>query len=143
MIITRLFKHKMHVTRPPRMSSQLPQHNTYRPVVRNAVRHRDDGLEPKHTILITPHDASAVGVVAAVALVLHVVRALAVRLPDVDFDILQRRSVGRFDGAEAEQRLAVGVGGDGGSGGFGLRVVRVVGAEDGAFGGGGGLGVVY
>lgn len=125
------------------MPPQLPQHNTYRPVVRDAIRHRDDGLEPEHAILIAPHDAPAVGVVAAVALVLHVVRALAIRLPDVHFDILQRRPVGRFHGAEAEQRLAVWVGGYGGSGGFGLRVVRVVGAEDGAFGGGWGFGVVY
>jgi hypothetical protein len=97
-----LLKHKMHMTRPPRMPSQLAQHKPYRPVIRNAIRHRHNRLEPEHALFVTPHDTPAIRLITAVALVLHIVRAFAVRFPNVDFDVLYGFAVRRLHSAEAK-----------------------------------------
>jgi hypothetical protein len=143
MIKPLLLKHKMHMTRPPRVPSQLVQHFSHRAVTRNTIRHRHNRLEPEHTILVAPHDTPAIRLITAVALVLHIVRTFAVRFPDVDLDVLYGFTVLRLHGAEAEQGCAIRVSGDGRTFRVFLRVVRVVRAEHGAFGGGGRFRVVY
>jgi hypothetical protein len=75
-------------------------------------------------------------------LILHIVLPVAVSFPDVDFDAFDRLAFGVFDRADYKARLAVGVVGDLGAVGLGDGVVGVEGPEDGAFGAGGGFGVV-
>jgi len=123
------------------MPLQLRQQLAYRPVVRNRVGHGHDCVEPEHAPLVAMYHSAAVGLVASVV-VLHIVLAVAVRLPDVDLDALHGLARRALDGAQHKQRLAIGVGGDGEAVLVGRRVVRVEGAEDGAFGAMGRLGVV-
>ena len=136
-----LLKHKMHMawspTMPPKPFQQLP----HRPIVRDRIRHRHNRLEPKQALLIAQHNCPAVRLVAPV-LVLHVILSVAVCFPDVNLDAGQGRARGGFHGAQDEQRRAGGVGRDVGSGRQRGRVVSVKRAEDGAFSGGGRLGVV-
>lgn len=68
--------------------------------------------------------------------------ARGIRLPDIDLHVGDGVSVGIFDCADDEEGLAGGVVGDAGAWGEGLGVVRVEGAQDGAFGAVGGFGVV-
>lgn len=86
------------------------------------------------------HHSSLIRLLAA--LILHVVFPVAVCFPDVDLDAFHWLSVGVFDGADDEAGLAGRVVGDLSAVGFGDGVVRVEGPEDGAFGAGGGFGVV-
>lgn len=137
----RFLKHEVHVTRPPAVPPQLRQQLAHRPVVRDGVGHGDDSVEPEDTLLVAVYHGAPVGLVAAVV-VLHIVLAVAVRLPDVDLDALDRLARGALDGAKHEQRVAVGIGGDGEAVLVRGRVVRVEGAEDGALGAVGRLGVV-
>ena len=79
---------------------------------------------------------------ALAAGVLHVVESLTVGFPDVDFDSFDGGAGGGFEGAEDEAGFAVRVVGDLRAVGLGLGFVGVEGAEDCAFGAGGGFGVV-
>jgi hypothetical protein len=86
------------------------------------------------------HHSSLVRLLAA--FVLHVVLSVAVSLPDVDFDAFDWLAFGVFDGADYQAGLTVGVVGDLSAVRLRNRVVRVEGAENGAFGAGNWFGVV-
>ena len=74
---------------------------------------------------------------------LHIVKSLRVRLPNVDLHVGNRVAVYVFDGAEHEAGGALRIVGDGVAGRHVGGFVRMEGPEDGAFGGVGGFGVVY
>lgn len=108
--------------------------------MRNRVWYWHDCLEPEVTLLITMHHRALVW--PFTARVLYIIKSFAVRLPDVDLDIVQWLSRGIFDSAEDEARLAVGVVRYLGPVRFGLCFVGMEGAEDCAFGALGRFGVV-
>lgn len=85
-----------------------------------------------HRPLIRPFSSS----------ILHIVEPFAVCLPNVDLDAFDGGALGVFDGAEDEAGFAVGVVGDLGAVWGAFSFVGVEGAEDRAFGAGGGFGVV-
>lgn len=140
MIPTLLLEHKMHVRRPPRMSFQELEQLSYWPIMRNRIADRHDRVEPESAFLIARHDTAPIG--AIVLRILYIVVPAAVRLPDVDFDALDRRPGRVFDGAEHKAGLAFGVRRDVAAGGDDLGFVAVEWPEDGTFGAGGGLRVV-
>lgn len=111
MIKAFFLKHKVHVTRSPAVSPQLGQQLAHRPVMWDGIWYRHDGMEPEHAFLITVYHSPAICLTPSVV-VLHIVLAVAVRLPDIDLDPLNRLARGRLDGTEHEKRLSVGVGGD-------------------------------
>ena len=132
MIIALLLEHKMHMARSIRMPPQQLQQRAHRPIMRDRIRHWNNGLEPEVPVLITTHDRSTVRPVSI--RVLHVVEALRVRLPDVDRGVGDRAAGRVFDGAEDEAGFAFRVVRDGAAVRGRLSFVRVEGAEDGAFG---------
>jgi hypothetical protein len=142
MIVAWLFKHEMHMTRPPGMSPKQPQHLPHGPVIRNAIRHWHNRFKPKYALIVTSYHGSPVWLLPAIVLVLDVVNTLTVRFPYIDLGVLYRCAGRGLHGAQAEQRLAFGVGTDAGSGGCVVRVVGMIGAEHRAFGRGSGFGVV-
>ena len=80
------------------MTLELLEKLTDRTVVRNGIWHWHDGLEPKDAVVVALHDGSAVWTVSFC--VLDIVKALAVRLPNVDLDVVDRVSGRVFDGTE-------------------------------------------
>ena len=136
-----LVKHEMHMARPPAMPPQLGQQLPHRPVVWNWIWHGYNGMEPEQAVLVAVYDGSTVCLVPPVV-VLHVVLAVAVCFPDVYLDALNGLAGGGLDGAEHEERIAVGIRGDGEAVVVGGGVVGVEGAEDGAFCRVGGFGMV-
>jgi hypothetical protein len=134
-------KHKVHVTRSPAVSPQLSQQLAYRPVMWNGIWYRHDGMEPKHAFLIAVYHGPAICLTPSVV-VLHIVLAVAVRLPDIDLNPLNRLARRRLDGAEHEKRLSVGVGRDGEAVLISGGIVGMEGAKDGALSRVRGLGVV-
>jgi hypothetical protein len=111
-----------------------------RSVIWDGVGHGHYCLEPEDPLRIAMHHSSLVRLLAA--FVLHVVLSVAVSLPDVDFDAFDRLAFGVFDGADYQAGLTVGVVGDLSAVRLRNRVVRVEGAENGAFGAGNWFGVV-
>lgn len=97
----------MHVTRAITVSFQLDQQLPDWTVNWNRVWDRDDGLEPEHAILPAAQDGSLVWPVST--RILHIVQTLAVRLPYVNFDSLDRLAVGVFDNTHHKAFLAVGI----------------------------------
>jgi hypothetical protein len=127
-----LFKHEMHVARAVGVTPKRFQKLTHGTVVRNGIRHWHNGLEPKHAVRVALHDHSAVRTISFC--VLHVIEAFAVRLPNVNLDVVDGLAVGIFDGAENETRLAVGVMADAAAITLQLGFVGVKRAEHCAFG---------
>ena len=140
MVVSFLLEHKMHVTGPVAMPSQLHQQLPHRPIVRNRIRHRHNRFEPEHPGIIAVHHGSLIRSFST--RVLHIIESFAVRFPDIDLDSADRLASSVFEGAEDETGLAVRVVGDHRAVGEGLGLVGMEGAEDGAFGAGGGFGVV-
>lgn len=128
------------MTRAVGVSLQQLQQLPDRPIVRNRIRDRHNRLEPERALDIALHDRAAVR--PGPLRILHVVEALAVRLPDVDLDALDRLARGVLDGAEDQAGLAGGVVADGSAVALVLGFVCVEGAEYRAFGAGGWLWVV-
>jgi hypothetical protein len=128
------------MTRPVTVPLQLLQQLTNRPIIRDRVRNRYNRLEPENPLSVAVHHSPLVRLLAA--FILHIVLAVAVGFPDVDFYPFDGLAFSVFDRADYEAGLAVGVVGDLGAVGLGDGVVGVEGAEDGAFGAGGGFGVV-
>lgn len=122
------------------MPLEPAQQLAHRPVVGDRIRHRDDGLEVEHAVAVGLEHGAAVG--SGALRVLHVVEALGVRLPHVDGDVRDGAAPGVLDGAQDEQRLAVGVARDLPAGRQVVRLERVEGPEDRALGRAGRLGVV-
>lgn len=106
----------------------------------NRIAHGLNPLEHKPAILIRNHDRALRRLIAV--RVLHVIVAAAVRLPNVDFDALDRVALLVLDGAHGQHRHAFRVRGQAGAVGDRRGVVRVEGPQDGALGGVGRLGVV-
>jgi hypothetical protein len=140
MIVALLLKHEMHMCWPPRMSMQFLQQSPNRPIMRNGIRHRHNGLEPEHALCVALHDASSVRPI--MVCMLHVVVACRVSFPDVDLAAFDGLSGCVLESAEYETRLAGGIGGDGRAIGQVLSFVGVEWSEDGAFGAVGWFGVV-
>jgi len=97
-----LFENEMHMTRSPRVPSKLLQHHANWSIIRNAIGHRHDGLEPENTFLIAVQYTSTVGTLCIVARILNVIHTLAVCLPDVNFHVRDRLAVRCFDSADAQ-----------------------------------------
>ena len=108
------------------------QQSPHRPVVRDRIRYRYNGLKPKHAFFVAGHDAAAVRPI--VVSMLHVVVARGVGFPDVDFAARDGFAGHVFEGAEHKAWLAGGIGGNGSAVGEILGFVRVEGPEDGPFG---------
>lgn len=106
-IPTLLFKHKMHVGRPPWMSLQKLQQLPYWPVVRNWVRHGHNRLEPKNSLLVTVHHAPPIR--ALPITMLHIVMTGAIRFPDINLHPFNRVSFYVLDCAENETWFALGI----------------------------------
>lgn len=97
----------MHVARAVWVTLELLEKLTDGTVVRDGVRYWHDGLEPEDTVVVTLHDSSAIGTVSFC--VLDIVEAFAVRLPDIDLDIVDWLASGIFDGTQDQARLTLGV----------------------------------
>lgn len=108
--------------------------------MRNRIRHRHNSLEPKDTLFITLHYRSPIRLRSL--RILHVVEALGVSLPDIDFHAADSFAACVFDGAEHETGFSVWVMRDCASVGLVLGVGGVERAKDCAFGALGGFGVV-
>lgn len=89
------------------MPLEVLQQLSHRPVVGNRVRNRHDRIEPEVSIIVAGDDGPPVW--AITTSVLHVVEALGVRLPDIDFGALQGVSGLVANSAENETGLAIGV----------------------------------
>ncbi len=104
-VIPALFlKHEVHMRWPPRMSPQELQQLPYWPVVRNRVRHRDNSLEPKHSMLVALHHAPPIW--AVTDRMLHIIVACGIRFPDIDLHAWDRVSGNILDRAEDQAWLA-------------------------------------
>jgi hypothetical protein len=77
----------------------------------NGIWYRYDGMEPEHAHFVAMYHSPAICLTPSV-IILHIVLAVAVRLPDIDLDAFNRLTRRRLDGTEHEKRLAVGVGRD-------------------------------
>ena len=86
------------------MSLQQLQQLPNRPIVRNRIRNRDNSLEPKYTIRITPHHTSAIRTLPV--RVLDIIMSRAIRLPDIDLNALNRIPLLILDCADNETGLA-------------------------------------
>ena len=137
MIESFLFEHEMHVTWPPWMSPQQSQHLAHRSIIRNTIGHRYNRLEPKYTLVIASYHRTSIWLIPSIVLILNVVHTVAIRFPYINLSILYGRAGGGLDGAQAEKRLAFGIGADTGSSGNVLGVVSMIRTEDGSFGGSG------
>lgn len=76
--------------------------------MRDGIGNRHDCLEPEFSIRITFHHASSIGPVADV--VLDIIVACGICLPDIDFDIRNGSSGDVFDGAENDAWIALRIG---------------------------------
>ena len=122
------------------MSLQHLQQLPHRPIMRDGITDGFQALEPEAPLLVALHDAPLARLVAVV--VLHVVVARAVRLPDVDLDAGDGPAERVLDGADGQHGLAGWVRGHAAAVGEEGGIVRVEGAEDGALGSEGRFGVV-
>lgn len=102
-----LLKHEVQMRRPPTMAPELLQQLADGAVVGNGVADGLDALEPEDALFVAKHDAALAGPLILAALVLHVVVAAAVRLPDVDLDVADGLAVDVFHGADAKQGYAL------------------------------------
>jgi len=109
------------------MSLQQLQQLTDGTIMRNGIRHRDDGLEPELAILVRLHDTSAIG--PRPVRMLHIVMARGISLPDVDFHAFDRVPGGVFDRADYDAGLALRVRGHARAGADLFGFVRVEGPE--------------
>jgi hypothetical protein len=123
------------------MPSQLHKQLAHRTIVRNRIRHGHDPLEPKQTLCVARHNRTPIRIIPPIR-ILHVVFTMAVCFPDINLCARYRRARRSFERAHDKERGAGGVGGDGGACGESGRIVGVERAEDGAFGGSRGFGVV-
>jgi hypothetical protein len=114
---------------PLQHDQQLP----HGPIMRNRIRHRHNGLEPKYPLLITRHHRPLIRSYST--RVLHIIESFTIRLPDIDLYALDRTALRVLDSAEDKAGFAVGVMGNDGAVGGCFGFVRVEGSEDGAFGG--------
>lgn len=130
------FKHEMHVAWPPAVSAQFLQQLANRPVVGDGIGYGHDALEPKYAVLVAFYDSTSVCFISPV-FILHIVFALAVCFPHIDFDVGYGVAGCGLDGAKDEERCTSGVGRDGAAIGVCGRVMGVEGPEDCAFGAGG------
>jgi hypothetical protein len=108
--------------------------------MRNWIRHRHNCFKPENPLLITLHHTSPIWPLPL--RILHIVTARTIRFPDINSYVWDRLARNVFDSADAETGLPAGVGGHAFAVGDWGRLVRVEGPEDGAFGAGGGFGVV-
>lgn len=123
-IVALFLKHEMHVAGAKRVSFQKLEQLPHRSIMRDRIRHGHNGLEPKHTLAVALHDRTTVW--TGPFCVLHVVEALAVRLPDVDLDALDCLARRVFYCAEDQTGFPVRVVGDCAAV---LLVFRLVGVE--------------
>ena len=108
--------------------------------MRNGIRNWHNGIEPEVALLVTRHDSSAVR--SGALLVLHVVEAFAVRLPNVNLDALDRLPGCVLYCADDETSLSVWIVGDGAAVWFILGFVSVERTQDCAFCTGGWFGMI-
>lgn len=105
MIIPGLLEHEVHMTRPVRMPLQQLEQLANRPIMRDRIRHWNDGLEPKDTLLVALHHTASVWSIAI--LVLYIVLSIAIGLPDIDLDSFDRFALCILDIAEHKTWLAL------------------------------------
>jgi hypothetical protein len=107
MVKSGLFEHEVHVTRTVWVTLKLLKELTDWAIVRDGIWYWHDGLEPEDAVVVTLHNSSAIRTVSFC--ILNIVEALAIRLPDIDLDVVDRLSGSVFDGTEDQARLAIGV----------------------------------
>lgn len=98
------------------MPFQLDQQLPYGSIMRDGIGHGHESLEPNDSILVTMHHGSLIRSLAA--RVLHIIKPLAIRLPDINLDTFNWFSECIFEGAENETGLAIRIMGN-------LRAIRV------------------
>lgn len=119
------------MARPKRVAPELPQHIPDGPVDGDRIRHGSHRLETK-PCLVAHHDASTVR--ALTALILCIVVARGVRLPNIDTRADDRIPGGVPQGAADEHGLTFAIATDGAAVLEGDRIVCVEGAEHGPLG---------
>jgi hypothetical protein len=97
-IKTRLLEHEVHVTRAVWVTLKLLEKLTDWTIVRDGIWYWYDSLEPEDPIFVTLHDSSTVRTISFC--VLDVVKALAVRLPDINLYIVDWLSGSIFDSTQ-------------------------------------------
>jgi hypothetical protein len=140
MIPALLFKHEMHMSRPPRMPLQQSQQLAHRPIMRNRIWHRHDGLEPESSLLVSSHHTSPIHALSLV--LLHIIMTCAVRLPDIDLNVRDGVPSDILDAAEDQAWLAGWVAGHQFPVSYRRCFVGVEGAENRSFCRGGRFGMV-
>ena len=140
MIEACLLKHEVHMTGPVGMSLERLQQLANWPIMRNRVRNWHNRLEPENTLFVALHNRTTLG--RCTVLVLHVVKALAVGLPDINLGALNWLAIRVFDIAENQTWRSLRVVRDGAAVVLKLGIMGVEGAQDRALCAGWRLGVV-
>ena len=107
MVIALLVKHKVHMTRTIWMPLQELQESPYRSIMRDRIRHRHNRLKPEYAVLVALHNGTSIWSIAIG--MLHIIEALRVRFPNVDFHIRNGLAGGIFDCTEDKAWFALGV----------------------------------
>jgi len=126
MIEAFFLEHKVHMTGSVRMSLERLQQLAHGSIMRDRVRDWHDSLEPENTLFIALHNRTTFGRCAV--LILHVVEALAVGLPDVNLSALDWLAVRVFDVTEDQAWRALWIMGDSASISLKFRIVGVEGS---------------
>ena len=106
----------------------------------NRIRHRHNRREPEQPLLITLHHSPLIRPFASG--ILHIVKSLTIRLPNINLDVLNRLPIGILDRTEHEARLPVRIVCYLGAIGAILGLMRVEGSENSPLGAGWRFGMV-
>jgi len=107
MVIALLVKHKMHMARTVRMPLQELQEFPYRSIMRDRIWHRHNRLKPEYAVMVALHNGTPIRSIAIG--MLHIIEALRVRFPNVDFHIRNGLAGGIFNSTEDKTWFALGV----------------------------------
>ena len=107
MVIALLVKHKMHMARTVRMPLQELQESPYRSIVRDRIWHRHNCLKPEYAVMVALHNDTSIWSIAVG--ILHIIEALRVRFPNVNFHIRNGLAGGIFDSTDDKAWFALGV----------------------------------
>jgi hypothetical protein len=132
-IVTRLLKREMHMSRSPRMSMQQFQQFSYWAIMWNRIRYGLNSLKPKRALIVTFKHRTAIE--AFPSCILYVIETFAVRLPYINVHSLYGHASCIFDGTENQARLTIRIVGEEVAVGKGWRSMDVEGAQEGSVSG--------
>ena len=107
MVIALLVKHKVHMAWTIRMPLQELQESPHRSIMRDRIRYRYNRLKPEYAVMVALHNGTSIGSIAIG--MLHIIEALGVRFPNVNFHIRNGLAGGIFDSAENKAWFAFGI----------------------------------